>query len=85
MWQLDEELSDDNLEHLVADGGENLAVVLESEGGEDGGEVVPELEEKLCGDDGVWARAEALGRGRRLGFWSGLELREEETSVSKHH
>jgi hypothetical protein len=25
--------------------------------------VVPELEEKLCGDDGVWARAKALGRG----------------------
>jgi hypothetical protein len=40
MWELGEELGDDDIEHLVA------------EGGEDGGEVVPELEEKLCGD--VW-------------------------------
>lgn len=88
-WELGEELGDDDLEHLIADGGDHLVVVLKSEGGEDGGEVIPELE-KLCGDDRIWARAEALGRGsrgrvRRLGFWSGLELREEETSSSKHH
>jgi hypothetical protein len=31
-WDLGEELGDDDLEHLVADGGEHLVVVLESEG-----------------------------------------------------
>jgi hypothetical protein len=36
-WELREELGDDDLEHLVADGGEHLVIVLESEGGEDGG------------------------------------------------
>jgi hypothetical protein len=51
-WELREELSDDDLEHLVADGGEHLVIVLKYEGGEDGGEVVPELE-KLCGNDGI--------------------------------
>lgn len=61
-WELGEELGDDDLEHLVGDGGEHLVVILKFEGGEDGGEVIPGLE-KLCGDEGVWAQAKALGRG----------------------
>jgi hypothetical protein len=30
--------------------------------------VVPELDEKLCGDDGIWARVAALGHGIQ-GSW----------------
>jgi hypothetical protein len=52
-WELGEELGDDDLEHLVVDAGEHLVIVLESEGGEEGGDMVPKLEEKLCGDDGI--------------------------------
>jgi hypothetical protein len=48
-----EELGDDDLEHLVVDGEEHLVVILKFNGGEDGGEVVPKLEEKLCGDDEI--------------------------------
>jgi hypothetical protein len=89
-WELGEELGIDDLEHLIANGGENLVAVLESKGGEDGGRWSSSCRRSCVAMTGSghgrrrWD-ARSRGRGRRLGFWSGTELREEETSDSKHH